>query len=306
MKGHYGKIAWLLAIITVVSLGLTAFCGVWRDEREDTLSVVASLYPMYTAVLQVADGSDGVRVECLTPPTAGCAHHHQLSPAERVMLGKADVLILNGAGAEEFLSSVLPQLTAAVVDTSAAFAQHDHEEEHGDHTHAMNEHCWMNPDYYAQQVAAIEAALSAADPANAAVYRRNAEKYTEKIKQAKADVIAAAERLPMRQAVLFHTSLPYLAQTMGLTVLGELSIGEDSGFSATEVAHVTDRVKGQAVLFLYDEQYPVQLEQLTHYTDRSATLLLNSAVMPKRGVADKDAWLYAMGYNAQQLSEVAT
>ena len=110
MKRMAGGVALLMAGITAVSLGITALLGLYRTERKEGFSIMASFYPVYTAALNVAGGIDGVTVSCLTQPQTGCLHDYQLSPEEMIALKKADLLILNGAGAEAFLDSALSQL----------------------------------------------------------------------------------------------------------------------------------------------------------------------------------------------------
>ncbi len=308
MKIPYFKITALLVLLTVVSFGLSAVTGPSRqDADEDTVSVTASFYPIYTAVMRVAGGSEGVSVACLTQPTGGCLHEYQLSPTERLTLENTDVLFLNGAGAEAFLEpslKTLPQVR--VVDTSAGLTAETHTaHEHDEHAHAQNEHIWMSPTEYARQVNRICEVLCEVDTANADIYRRNAEQYKVEIEAVAADTRAAVNALPTKQVALFHDSLAYWAAAVGLEPVGTLSIGEDSGFSAAEVAALADAVTGQEVLFLYDAQYPLQMTQLTAYADKSAIATLLSAVQPTAGVAVEDAWLYAMKENAARLRAAA-
>ncbi len=302
MKTRYGQVVLLLVIVLVLSLGLTAFLGVRRTEKESgKLSVVASFYPMYTATLQVVGESDGVTVSCLAQPTAGCLHDYQLSPAERLTLEQADVLILNGAGAEAFLEPLLPQLSAVTVET----AGESHEEhDHGDHTHSDDQHAWVNPAHYRQQVQAICDALCEADPERAAMYRENTVRYCEQIDAVATRLSAAASALSADKAVLFHDSMGCLAEALGLEVVGRLPIGEEQGFSAADIREVAEAVKGEAVLFLYDSQYAVLQEGLTSYAENGVSGVFYSAVLPVDGVKDKDAWLQAMEKNIRELEKV--
>ncbi len=298
----------LLLVITVLALGLAELCGIKRvSEDEDTVTVVASFYPVYTAALQVAQGSGGVSVHCLTPPSSGCLHDHQLSPSERVTLQKAELLLLNGGGAEEFLEPLLPQLTATVVNTSAKVLPEEacEEHEHHEHDHAHNEHVWMAPALYTEQVLAICEALCAADQANEALYRQNTARYVSEISKITEEFKTIAETLPLDAALLFHDSVRYVAETVGLTVAGELPLGEDAGFSAAQVAAAAESIRDKRVLFLYDEQYPVQMTQLTRYASHSAMVSLNCAVAPVAGVNDSDVWLWAMRKNLERLKETA-
>ena len=291
----------LLLVITVLALGLAELCGIQRvSENENTVTVVASFYPVYTAALQVAQGSGGVAVHCLTPPSSGCLHDHQLSPSERVTLQKAELLLLNGGGAEAFLEPLLPQLTATVVNTSATMLP---EETCEDHAH--NEHIWMAPALYTEQVQAICEALCTADTANEVLYRQNTARYVSEIEAISKELQTVAETLPLDTALLFHDSVRYVAETLGLTVAGELPLGEEAGLSAAQVATAAESIRDKRVLFLYDEQYPVQMTQLMHYAAHSAAVSLNCAVTPVAGVADSELWLWAMRKNIERLKEVA-
>ena len=300
MKIPVMRIAGMLLCILVLSLALTALCGVQVPVKKDnTVQVVAASFPMYTATLQVAEGSGGVTVHNLTKPTAGCLHDYQLSPAERLLLDEADVVILSGA--EPFMEPLYTELSAVLVNTTDplfAGIEESYEELHHDHAHT---HMWLDPDAYETQVEEIMKALCEADAANAALYRQNAAAYIEKTQTAVAEFQQAVAALSVKKALLFHESMAELAEVAELQVVGLLPIGEDSGFSAAEVAKAAEAVRGLEVLFLYDEQYPQQMTQLLSYTSRGAAVSLCSAVKAVHGVDDADIWLWSMRENAKRI-----
>lgn len=300
MKTPIGRIALMLVGIVIVSLVITALCGVQTPtKKENTLQVVAASYPMYTATLQVTRGSEGVTVHNLTKPTAGCLHDYQLSPAERLLLDEADVVILSGA--EPFMEPLYTELSAVLVNTTDplfAGIEESYEELHHDHAHT---HMWLDPDAYETQVEEIMKALCEADAANAALYRQNAAAYIEQTQTAVAEFRQAVAALSVSKALLFHESMAEIAEVAELDVLGLLPIGEDSGFSAAEVAAAAEAVRGQTVLFLYDEQYPQQMTQLLSYASRGAAVSLCSAVKAVHGVDDADVWLWSMRENANRI-----
>lgn len=306
MKTRYGKVAILLCVITIVSLGITAVFGVKAPQKTDNMSVVASFYPLYTATLNVVGTCDGVTVSCLTAPQAGCLHDYQLSPAERAALGEADVLIQNGAGMESFLEPALESLSElTVIDTSAGLELPSCEEhEHGhDHDHGVNAHLWVDPALYAEQVKRIRDGLCVADPAHAAVYTANTEAYLQKI--------AAMEQqlnevpLPYTHALLFHESVAYAARSLHLETVGSILLGENEAASAAELVELAKTLKGKAVLLLYDKQYTAQYESLAQYADKAVVVHWDTAVQPINGVAAEDAWLFAMRQNINALKEAA-
>lgn len=302
-----GKVTLLLAGVLAASAVLTLFTGTRRQAGETT-RIVASFYPVYIAALNLADGVDGVEVVSLTGPTTGCLHDYQLSPDNRITLSQADVLAINGAGAESFLDSVLDQSPGLpVIDTSEGISllhagedaqgtghtDHDH-----DHVHD-NEHIWVSPALYARQVENLRDGLCEADPAHAGQYRENAAAYLEKVEAVGARLREAAAALPCKTAVTFHDSLAYLARDWGLEVAAALSMGEESGVAASDLARA-ESAAGAAgrILLLYDSQYPVEYAYVGDAAQESWTLVLNTAVS---GAQDKDAWLDAMEENLRTL-----
>ena len=306
MKKPYGAIALLLIGVLVSSLGITALIGVQQPkEATDDFSVMTSFFPLYTAALQVVGDCEGVTVSCLTQPTAGCMHDYQLSPAEMARLSAADVLLLNGADAKGFLSQALAALpNLPCVDTTeglslqeAACDEHEHE-----HKHAVNEHAWLSPSLYAEQVRRLCEGLCRLQPANATAYQKNAQRYIESIKRIETRMKTMA--LPFTHAVLFHDSVAYPASELSLAVVGVVPLGEEQGASAAMLATLAEQVRGKAVLFLYDSQYPVAHESLLGYAETAAKILWNSATKPIAGVPDEEVWLTAMEKNLTQLQEV--
>lgn len=306
MKVRYGSIVILLCTILLVSLGLTAVVGVKAPEKSDQISVVASFYPMYTAALNVVGSCDGVTVSCLTQPAAGCVHDYQLSPSERAALGGAEVLIQNGVGMESFLEPLvasLPDLT--VIDTSVgidALSCEGHDHGH-DHEHNDNEHLWVHPARYAEQVRRLRDGLCAVDPARAQAYTANAEVYLQKIASLEEELRQL--QLPFNHTLLFHDSMVYVADALQLNVIGTLPIGENQSASAADLASVAKVLGGKSVLFLYDDQYPAMHETLAQYAERAAVVQWNIGVHPIDGVAAENVWLYAMQKNIERLREVA-
>lgn len=80
-----------------------------------------------------------------------------------------------------------------------------------------------------------------------------------------------------------------------------LSIGEESGASAGELAAAADALRGRDVLLLYDGQYPVEYAYLADYASSSRTVVLDTAVKPSTGADPAVRWLDAMEANLRAL-----
>lgn len=307
MKHPYRKSALLMALIAAVSLGISSFT--YRPlKTDDTVTVTAAFYPMYTAALQIVGDADGVTVQCLTAPTSGCLHDYQLSPSEMLTLTNTDILLLNGAGAESFLTAALSSLTHLVCIDSSVGIDLKHAESdghHHDHHHegeTLNSHLWTSPSLYAQQIKTLRDGLCNADPARATIYTENANAYLQKINA----LIQRANAVSLTDtAILFHDSAVYFADSCHLTVGAVLPAETESGLSAAQLTEAASAITNKRALFICDDQYPVHTDLLSPYAASFSVLSLDTAVTPKSGVADAERWLQAMNHNLTQL-EVLT
>ncbi len=295
VKARY--VALLLTGILAISLGLTALTYAPVAPAEG-LQVTAATYPLYTAVLNVVGDTAGVSVSCLIQPTVGCTHEYQLSPAEMQALAAGDVVV-RGAG-DEFLEAALAGLPALrqiqTVAEGELLPACREEHTHEGHHHQYNEHSWVSPTRYSRQVEAIRDGLCAVDPANEAAYTRNAAAYLEKIEA----VTAGFDTVALDGAVLLHDSVAYAAEFLGLPVLATLPLGEDQGVSAADLAAAAQAVAGRRVVLLYDAQFAGQEFDLERYAAAAYTVVWDTAVLPRDGVADADAWLTAMAENQRR------
>lgn len=307
----YGRVAWLMAGIVLLSALVTAFTGkVGLPHREK--AVVTATYPLYVAVENILGDTDAITVENLTGTAAGCLHDYQLSPANRIALENASLVLLSG-GAESFLDDTLASLPdLPTVDTSAGVTLlescHDHDHPHGDeptdggHDHALNEHLWVSPTRYAAQVAAATQALCALDPENAAIYTANGDAYRQRVLAVGARLRAAGEKLPSKTCIIFHDSLAYLADELGLTVAASLHVGEEAGVSAADLAAAQRAVSDDPnVLLLYDSQYTVRYTAVDALVPADRVLTVDTAVIGRGRTSD---WLDAMTANAIILENI--
>lgn len=296
----YLKIAAMLCVIAVLSMMITLWTGVERDSMSadtDSFHVVTGIYPVYIAALNVTDGIDGVTVENLVDTQAGCLHDYAMTAEDRRTLGQADLLVLNGAGAEAFLHNTLesmPALAVAELSEGESLLEsghvHDGEHEH-EHAEEGNSHLWVSPVRYHRQVERLCEVLSAADPSHAAQYEANTQVYLEKIDEEWSRLQQATAPFKGIKTVLLHDSLAYLAEDLGLTVVAALNIGEDTAVDTADLKAAEDALKGEERAFLLaDSQYST--DTYLQSIPRNVTVIhVNTAVS---GNGNKEDWLMAM------------
>ena len=315
-KSLYIKIAAMLVVIAFAGIGLTALTAPrgGRQAASDTppasddaqtVRIVTSFYPVYVAALNVAGGIDGVEVVNMVNGQFGCLHDYQMSPQDRATLDTADVFVMNGAGAEPFLEAVPDEETAfTVIELCDGLpllesghihehGEHPHDREHEDTEEAVNGHLWVSPRRYTRQIEALRDGLMAADPAHAAEYERRAAEYLAAINAVWQRLQTAAQPFGDTKTVLFHDSLAYLAEDLGLHVAVALNVGEDSGVSTDTVKQAEEALRGEEqVMFLYDSQYSTVGYTYLQEIPRQAIVLTVDTCVTGDGRAD--SWLNAM------------
>lgn len=292
---QYRAVAAVLACILVLSLGLTVLTGGLTPTSDtlDDISVLATTYPLYVAAQNIIGDGTAVTLTSLEGSASGCLHDYQMSPSDRRAVQEAELILINGAGAESFLNGIVDE--AKCVDTSAGLdllcTDHDHGEGEVDHLHEeYNEHVWLSPARYIAQVGAVRDALMRLDPEMAQVYSANAADYQIQIAAIQQQMEALAETLKGCPCVLFHDSMAYLAADLGLDVRLTLSVEGESGLSAADLKEVEALAAEEPnLLLLYDTQYAIRYEGVG-----GLAVSLNTVVI---GEGSPDDWVNAMTYN---------
>ena len=294
---QYRAVAAMLAAILLLSVGLTALNGGLdlSKQKDDRHAVLATTYPVYVAAQHIIGDNTPIRLTRLDGAASGCLHDYQMSPSDRRAVQEAEIILMNGAGAESFLHGLIDE--SKCVDTSAGVdllcSDHHHEEgEEHHHEDEYNEHLWLSPTRYAAQVAAVRDALCALNPDGADTYRANAAAYLAKIEAVAADLAALKSSLSGRACVLFHDSMAYLAADLGLDVKLTLSVEGESGLSASDLKQVEAVAAANPdLLLMYDTQYALRYEGVA-----GTPVTICTAV--------QEDWLTAMKKNVETLKKV--
>ena len=233
-------IALCIALLLAVPL---AGCG----AAEETISVMATFYPVYVLAENVLNGVEGVTLSSMTPPATGCLHDYQLLTSDMKVLAKAQALLVNGAGMESFLPDLnrqFPSLTVIDCSQGVELMAEDGEEEHSDHDHGeYNAHIWLDPQNAVQMVKNLRDGLAALMPDKAEQISANAESYIARLEALDAELREAIAALSKKQIVTFHEAFPYFARTYGLEVVAVVALEPDEPISPRMLKRVIQQVK---------------------------------------------------------------
>lgn len=134
---------------------------------------------------------------------------------------------------------------------------HENHEEgadsHAGHSDAVNAHIWLDIDGYLLQLSRVEEAFVKADPAQAALYRKNAEVCRTELAKLKEEYEAAKAALAGKETVVFHEGFVYLLRMLGIETVHCLAMDSDTQIAAGEAAEILEECKLHGITLLFAE-----------------------------------------------------
>ena len=211
----------------------------------ETLKVVASFTVLADVVKQV--GGDHVSVTSLVGPN-GDPHEFEPSPADAKHLKAAQVTFVSGEGLEGWMDRLI---TASGYKGTPVTASE------GINTRTMEEdgktvtdpHVWNSPVNVKVWVVNIEKALSAADPADAAAFKTNADRYTKTLDELDAYAHSKFDKVAddRRKVLTSHDAFGYFGREYQVSFLAPLGVSTESEASAADVAQLIEQIKAENV-----------------------------------------------------------
>ena len=256
------------------------------------LRIVTTFYPLHIAVLNITSNATEVCVTNLTPPTSGCLHDYQLTPADLARLVRADVLIVNGGGLEAFLEKARRAAPRAKVIEASA----------GIELLTGNPHVWVSPELAARQAETIGAELAQLDAKNAEIYRRNAAAYAVRLRALAEKMRAGLKDISARNIITLHEAFPYFAREFGFTIAAVVEREPGAEPSARELADTIALVREKKVRALFVEpQYPARSAEVIARATGAQIAMLDPAVS---GPVNAEAYIKIMEKNLAELQRV--
>lgn len=276
-------------------------------------------------------GGDRIELRTLVQPGTD-AHTFAPSPSDGIAVVDANLIFENGLGFEPWLddlyTSAESRATRVVVTQGieligAEEGQHAGEaDEHGadhaaegtpaaehageadEHGHGeYDPHVWHDVGNVITMVATIRDALVAADPAGAAEYTANAERYLAELRALDAFVVEQTAALPeaRRKLVTSHDTFGYFAHRYGYQVLGTAlgSISTDiTDPSAREIVDLVEQIKAAGVPAIFAENVhnPGLMEQIASETGVALAPTLYTDALGAPG-SDGETYLKLVRYN---------
>jgi ABC-type Zn uptake system ZnuABC Zn-binding protein ZnuA len=185
-------------------------------------------------------------------------------------ISKSTVLIVNGLGYEQFLSTLLQNAGGQrdVIEGTAGISPR----KNAGLEHGVDPHMWLDPNNVIVYVENIRDALIHADPDGAAIYKENADAYIAQLKALDAWIVEQVNQIPAERRLLVtnHEALGYFADRYGFTVIGAVVPGfsTDAAPSAQQMAGLINLIKssGAPAIFLGQVESDTLAAQIANET----------------------------------------
>jgi len=217
------------------------------------LNVVTTVGMIRDVVQNV--GGDHVHATGLMGPGVD-PHLYKASEGDVRRLFRADVVFYGGLHLEAKMAEVLEEMggrtrVVAVTDAIPRGRLLSPPEFEG----AFDPHVWFDVKMWEMTVDTIASTLAAADPANAAAYRRNAAAYHARLDSLDAYVRAQAARVPAEKRVLVtaHDAFNYFGRAYGFQVRGLQGISTASEAGTGDVQALAEFIARRKIPAVFVE-----------------------------------------------------
>lgn len=212
-----------------------------QPQDEDTLHIVATTYPVYLFTTAVTEGAEGVEVSLLVNQQTSCLHDYTLTVSDMKAIEGADVIVMTGAGLEDFMDDALSASDAQVINCSEGIdllpAQghegHDHDAEY-------DPHIWMDPANAQVMLGTIADQLGQITGQD---LQARCTEVQQQVEQASQQWKEQVTTLSDPKLITFHDGFQYFSRSFGLELLKAIEEEEGSEASAQEIKEIVSLVE---------------------------------------------------------------
>ncbi|MGI8578967.1 MAG: metal ABC transporter solute-binding protein, Zn/Mn family [Solirubrobacteraceae bacterium] len=244
------------AVLALIGLAGCGGSGGSGASSGTTLDVVATTTQLGDFVREV--GGSRVDVHQILKANSD-PHDYEPRPSDVQATASATVVFLSGDNLDSWMDKVSEEAggspTRVVVSDAVPVKVSGNPS--GPEASTYDPHWWHDPVNAKAAVKLIAAALSAADPKSAAVFKRNAAAYERKLAALQAGIASCLKAVPatQRKLVTDHDAFNYFAKRFGIAIVGAVipSQSTQAQPSAGDLAKLSSVIKKQGVRAIFPE-----------------------------------------------------
>jgi zinc/manganese transport system substrate-binding protein len=284
-------VRWLSLIVVVLVSGIAPV------RAQQRLNVIASFSILGDLVDNV--GGDRVNVSTLVGPD-GDVHVYAPAPADAKKIADAKLLVINGLGLEGWLPRLLQASgsKAPIVTATRGIAPLRLGSD-------ADPHAWQSVVDAKLYVANIRDALVTADPADAEIFRKQAQAYSAKLDALDREVREAIAKIPevRRKVISTHDAFGYFASAYGIDFIAPEGVSTESEASARDIAGIITQIRTQKIpaVFLENISDPRLMRRIAAETGaRIGGTLYSDSLTDEKG--DAPTYIDMVRHNIRTLT----
>ncbi len=242
--------------IVIILLILSALLLFGCSGQNETAQVIATTKPVYDFSTFLCQDT-GIEVSLLVTENLSCLHDYTLQVRQMRAIESAEVIIMNGAGLEDFLTDVL-QTKHCIIDASQGIellcGGHHHDGEHYGHSHENDPHIWLNLSNARQMASNISNGLIGQYPQHKDAILQNLSALNQKFDELNAYGKAELSNLKTKDLITFHDGFSYFAEYWDLHILHSLEEESGSEASAGELKALIQLVQSHSLPAIFVEE----------------------------------------------------
>lgn len=240
-----------------LALFLLSGCAAGQPVQAE---IAATTGPVAQFARMIVEGTD-LTVAQLITDSVSCVHDYSLSVRQMELVETSEIVLLSGAGLEEFMEDALASADV-VVDCSVGVElrepeehdhhDHRHDDTHG-HSHEEDPHIWLDPMRAAQMAENICVGLSARYPEHTVLFRTNTDALVQRLTDLQAYGEAALADLSCRELITFHDGFSYLASAFDLEIVAAIEEESGSEASAKDLIAIIEEIEHHGLPAVFTE-----------------------------------------------------
>ena len=242
-------------ILTAALAALLCGCA----PKTDYAPIAATTLPVWDFTSRLCQDTP-LAVTRLVTEQVSCLHDYSLNVRQVKAAEAAQVVIISGAGLEDFLDDLL--LDVPTIDASQGISLlhsgegHEEEEHHHEedgHHHEEDPHIWLSPENAQVMAQNICDGLSRQYPDYEDTFRANLEDLLSQLEALQSYGEEQLSGLQCRELIPFHDGFSYFAQAFHLTILESVEEESGSEASAKDLIHLTELVRKHNLPAIFTE-----------------------------------------------------
>jgi zinc transport system substrate-binding protein len=233
-------------VLAILSGNAAAFA-----QPKPTLKIGVTLHPYFSWTKNVVGDLSGYEVRPILPGEID-AGDYQPRPDDIKKLIDLDAIVINGIGHDDF---ILPMLKASGNKKIVIIRPNETTPQiHSAHGSSVNSHTFISFTNAIQQTYAIQRALAALRPQDAAALQKNAGDYARRLRLIKSKAALQLAEAKVTRVVTVHDGYGYLLQEFGLEVAGVVQPAHGLTPSAAELRDMVKLLQREKIRVVFSEE----------------------------------------------------